>query len=117
MNDSIGFKHQDWNEVLLRKPISVETKNNSNNGHKTKAQHELEGNDIVAPPKTSQELKLAIQKGRLMKKISQKQLATNMNTTTQLISQYENGKVVPSNAIIAKLEKQLGVKLPRPKKK
>tara|TARA_B100001059_G_C17474791_1_gene398798 strand:- start:281 stop:634 length:354 start_codon:yes stop_codon:yes gene_type:complete len=117
MNDTSGYKHQDWNEVVLKKPISVETKSNLGNGHKTKAQQELEGNDIVAPPKTNQELKIAIQKGRLIKKISQKQLAINMNTTTQLISQYENGKVVPSNAIIAKLEKQLGVKLPRPKKK
>lgn len=117
MDDSSGFKHQHWNEVVLKKPISVETKKHSSNNHKTKAQQQLEDNDIVAPPKMSQELKLAIQKGRLMKKISQKQLATNMNTTVQLISQYENGKVVPSNAIIAKLEKQLGVKLPRPKKK
>ena len=96
MNDTSGYKHQDWNEVVLKKPISVETKTNSNNSHKTKAQQQLEGNEIVAPPKTSQELKLAIQKGRLMKKISQKQLATNMNTSVQLISQYETGKVVPS---------------------
>ena len=56
MDDSSGFKHQDWNEVVLKKPISVETKKHSSNNHKTKAQQQLEDNDIVAPPKMSQEL-------------------------------------------------------------
>jgi putative transcription factor len=36
----------------------------------------------------------------------------------QVIQGYENGKEVPNNAVIAKIEKALGCKLPRmPKKK
>ena len=33
-----------------------------------------------------------------------------------IIKQYENGTAIPNNAFIAKIEKTLGVKLPRVKK-
>ena len=115
MTQNDGFQHQDWNEVVLRKPVEIE-KGNINLNHKSNAQKMLEGDDIVAPPKTNKELKLAIQQARIAKKWSQKELATNMNTTAQIISQYENGKAVPNNAFLSKLEKKLGVKLPRIKK-
>lgn len=115
MSENDGFQHQDWNEVVLRKPVEIK-KNEHNPNQKSKAQQLLDGNDIVAPPKTNKELKLAIQQARIAKKWSQKELATQMNTTIQIISQYENGKAVPNNAFISKLEKKLGVKLPRIKK-
>tara|TARA_A100001015_G_scaffold81465_1_gene90290 strand:+ start:4082 stop:4429 length:348 start_codon:yes stop_codon:yes gene_type:complete len=115
MSEENGFKHQDWNEVVLRKPIEVKNNNPSLN-QKTKSQYLLESNDIIAPPKTNKELKLAIQQARIAKKWSQKELATQLNTTIQIISQYENGKAIPNNAFISKLEKKLGVKLPRIKK-
>ena len=115
MSEENVFKHQDWNEVVLRKPIEVKNNNPSLN-QKTKSQYLLESNDIIAPPKTNKELKLAIQQARIAKKWSQKELATQLNTTIQIISQYENGKAIPNNAFISKLEKKLGVKLPRIKK-
>jgi putative transcription factor len=34
-----------------------------------------------------------------------------------LINDYEAGRAIPSGAVIAKLERALGVKLPRPAKK
>ena len=115
MSEDNGFHHQDWNEVILRKPVEIK-KNEHNPNQKSKAQQLLEGNDIVAPLKTNKELKIAIQQGRIAKKWSQKELATQLNTTIQIISQYENGKAIPNNAFISKLEKKLGVKLPRIKK-
>jgi ribosome-binding protein aMBF1 (putative translation factor) len=39
-----------------------------------------------------------------------------MNISIQHIGQFENGKMAPSNAMIAKLERLLNVKLPRNKK-
>jgi putative transcription factor len=33
-----------------------------------------------------------------------------------IINEYESGKAIPNNAIIAKIEKALGCKLPRAKK-
>ena len=53
----------------------------------------------------------------MAKKMGQKELASSMNVPLQTIVSYENGKAVPSNGFIAKLEKKLQVVLPRPSKK
>ena len=110
MDTTQGFKHQDWNEVIFKKPIPIkqnkgEGKNNRNNE-----------DEIQAPPKSVQEIRIAIQQARIAKKMSQKQLASLMNISIQHIGQFENGKMAPSNAMIAKLERLLNVKLPRNKK-
>jgi putative transcription factor len=63
--------------------------------------------------KVPTELKLALQKARNAKGISQKQLATQLNMQPQVVNEYESGKAIPNNAIIAKFEKALGCKLPR----
>jgi len=54
---------------------------------------------------------------RMAKKMSQGDLAKQVCVTADIIQKYENGKAVPNNAFIAKLEKVLGTKLPRAKKK
>merc|ERR1712146_59090 len=59
-------------------------------------------------------LRLAIQKARTAKGLSQKQLAQQLNMQPQVINEYESGKAIPNNAIIAKIERALGAKLPRP---
>ena len=61
-------------------------------------------------------LSQAIQQARLGKKMTQKQLATLMNEKPQVIAEYESGKAIPNPALIAKIERSLGVKLPRPGK-
>lgn len=110
-----GFVHQDWNEVVLKKPIEI--KNVTNNNPKTNIIKKLEQNDnIVSLPKLNLELKTSIQKARLAKKMTQKQLASLMNVNVQMINQYENGKIIPNNNFISRLEKILNVKLPRIKK-
>mmetsp|Transcript_2869 Transcript_2869/g.5602 ORF Transcript_2869/g.5602 Transcript_2869/m.5602 type:complete len:152 (+) Transcript_2869:80-535(+) len=63
--------------------------------------------------KVPTELKLALQKARNAKGISQKALATQLNMQPQVVNEYESGKAIPNNAIIAKFEKALGCKLPR----
>jgi|TARA_B100000524_G_C23548315_1_gene333839 putative transcription factor len=40
-----------------------------------------------------------------------------MNMQPQIINEYECGKAIPNNAIIAKIERALGAKLPRAPKK
>ena len=110
--------HQDWEQVILVKPKTTtsNTLDKPNPAHykKTRA---LDGDEIVAPPKASKELKKAIQQARMAKKMGQKELASSMNVPLQTIVSYENGKAVPSNGFIAKLEKKLQVVLPRPSKK
>ena len=44
-------------------------------------------------------------------------IATKINEKPQVIGEYENGKAIPNGQIISKMERVLGVKLPRPGKK
>ena len=48
--------------------------------------------------------------------MSQKDLGTKINEKPQVIQQYEGGKAVPNPQVISKIERALGVKLPRPPK-
>ena len=65
----------------------------------------------------SKDLRLAITQARNAKGLTQKQLATQLNMQPQVINEYESGKAIPNNQIIAKIEKALGAKLPRAPKK
>lgn len=53
---------------------------------------------------------------RMAKKMTQKDLATAINEKPQVVAEYESGKAIPNPQIIAKLERSLGTKLPRPGK-
>ncbi|XP_020233248.1 multiprotein-bridging factor 1c [Cajanus cajan] len=57
------------------------------------------------------EVRQAIQKARVEKKMSQAELAKQINERTQVVQEYENGKAVPNQAVLAKMERVLGVKL------
>ena len=97
---------QDWETVILTKPIKVEQI----------PKPKKENNDIVVPLKINVELKTAIQKARISNKLTQKDLAVKMAIPVSTIINYENGKAIPNNEFIAKLEKILNTKLPRVKK-
>jgi len=64
------------------------------------------------------DFKLALQKARTEKKWSQKDLAQKVNVKQSVINDYESGKAIPDPALISKLNRVLGVSLPKiPKKK
>jgi len=65
----------------------------------------------------STDLKQAMIKARNAKGLTQKQLAQQLNMQPQVINEYESGKAIPNNAVIAKIERHLGAKLPRAAKK
>ena len=48
---------------------------------------------------------------------AQKQLAQQLQVQPQVINEYESGKAIPNNGVIAKIERALGAKLPRAAKK
>ena len=52
-----------------------------------------------------------IQQGRQAKSMTQKDLAQKINEKPQVINEYENGKAIPNQAVLAKLERVLGLKL------
>ena len=56
----------------------------------------------------SKDLRLAITQARNAKGLTQKQLATQLNMQPQVINEYESGKAIPNNQVIAKIERALG---------
>ena len=52
-----------------------------------------------------------IQKGRNQKSMTQKELATKINEKPQVINEYEQGKAIPNNQILGKIERAIGIKL------
>jgi len=58
-----------------------------------------------------------IQKARAAKGLKQKDLANRINEKVQVITEYEQGKAIPNNQILGKLERILDVKLRGKKKK
>lgn len=107
---------QDWETVILRKPIQISNKSNKKQiNNRTNNQKKLEGDEIVKPKKIDLNLKQSIQNARINKKLSQKQLASQMGVNVQIINSYETGKAIPNNNFISKIEKILNTKLPRVK--
>lgn len=70
-----------------------------------------EGTEPAALDKVPTEVRQLVQKARLEKKMSQAELAKQINERPQVVQEYENGKAVPNQAVLAKMEKVLGVKL------
>ncbi|KAL3068045.1 hypothetical protein niasHS_011115 [Heterodera schachtii] len=82
-------------------------------------QHKTDKNTAVLDAETEQlhhervSLKLGtvIQQARQAKEWTQKELATRANEKVEVIREYENGKAVPNQSILTKMERCLGVKL------
>ncbi|XP_059636185.1 multiprotein-bridging factor 1c-like [Cornus florida] len=70
-----------------------------------------EAGEPTALEKVSVEVRHAIQKARIEKKMSQAELAKQINERPPVVQEYENGKSVPNQAVLAKMERVLGVKL------
>ncbi len=74
--------------------------------------------DNFGSPKTvSDNLSRALMDARNAKKITQKQLAADISVHVSLIQNYENGSAIPDPGILNKLDRALGIHLPRTKKK
>jgi len=52
-----------------------------------------------------------IQQARQQQAITQKDLATRICEKPQVVNEYESGKAIPNQQVLAKLERALGVKL------
>ena len=98
--------HQDWAEVQLKKTHTKQAKQG--------VSQRAENTDVKLVP--SKDLKKAMMQARVDKKLTQQDLARNMNIPLSTIKNWESGKIVPNNKQIANLERKLGTKLPRCKK-
>eukprot|EP01115_Flamella_aegyptia_P001757 TRINITY_DN1293_c0_g1_i2.p1 TRINITY_DN1293_c0_g1~~TRINITY_DN1293_c0_g1_i2.p1 ORF type:complete len:133 (+),score=51.64 TRINITY_DN1293_c0_g1_i2:114-512(+) len=126
---------QDWEDVVIRKKAAPKPKSNDealrmaaqsgqqvdtakkfNAGKNVQKQQavstkKLENDEELTIPKVSHSLALRIQQARLAASLTQKELATKINEKPSVINDYENGKAIPNQQIISKLERALGVKL------
>ena len=102
------MEHQDWKPIVLNKPRSP-PKQQAPNPKKEKEPTETR----LEPPKR---LGHQIMQARNAKKITQKQLAAQIGETHLVVNKWEIEKEIPTNAQLAKIERELGVKLPRVKK-
>ncbi len=74
--------------------------------------------DNFGSPKTvSDNLSRALMDARNAKKMTQKQLAQDMSVHVSIIQSYENGTAIPDPGILNKLDRALGIHLPRTKRK
>lgn len=102
------MNHQDWNNITFTNVQNKEKKEKVN----TNKVPNSEKTHLEAP----KELGKTIGQARTLKKKNQKELATDLGISQQLLSRWESNKEIPTNAQIALMEKKLGVKLPRCKK-
>ena len=74
-----------------------------------------ESTEVFKHDTVNQNLSKAISTARLAKKMTQKDLATQINEKPQIIQEYESGKAIPNPQILNKLDRALGIHLPRKK--
>lgn len=135
----VGPLNQDWEPVVIRKkapnaaakrdekavnearraggPIETVKKYNAGSNKASSSTPGLntkkldEETEVLSHERVSTDLKKAIMQARLDKKLTQAQLAQQINEKPQIIQEYESGKAIPNQQIIAKLERVLGAKL------
>ena len=102
------MEHQNWEPIVLSKKDTTEKKQKDK---QTSQRGETEGK-LEVPSNFGQ----LIANGRTAKQMTQKLLATRLGIAVTVLSRVEAGREIPTNAMIAKIERVLGVKLPRAKK-
>lgn len=130
-------EHQQWETVFLSVKTKAATASSStgsasairtamNRGHAIESVERRRGQETSQRNRSlendtetlghatiSHDLKVALQKARQAKKMTQKELASALQEKASVINEYESGKAVPNNQLIAKMERALGTRLPR----
>lgn len=105
------MEHQDWNTVVWHKKEQPNKERQNKNPPGTAKFRALDGDEPPAPKKVSQDVRMAIQKARCAKKMTQKELANRLNLSASTINEYESGKAIPNRQILSRIGRALGVKL------
>lgn len=102
------MNHQDWAPVTLSKKSTTESKQKDRSiSQQGEKECKLEAPSNLGP---------LIAQGRTAKKMTQKLLANKLGIAVTVLSRVEAGKELPANATIARIERAIGVQLPRAKK-
>ena len=118
--------HQDWEEVTIHgksvkkekekekyvKFMGREIKLPKRSQYSGKSpDQKLDETVLGTHKKVGKETGLTIQRARVAKKYTQKDLANLINVSSDIISSYESGKAIPDHKIMQKLRRVLSVKL------
>jgi ribosome-binding protein aMBF1 (putative translation factor) len=99
------MEHQDWNSIKLNTPA---VKNTTTKSHISANKVNKVEKIIMKEP-----LGKIIAQARVINGKNQKELASSIGISQQILSRWEANKDLPNNSQIALLEKTLKVKLPR----
>ncbi|CAJ0586482.1 unnamed protein product, partial [Mesorhabditis spiculigera] len=111
------LKSQSAVNAALRAGAAVETQKkmtvSANRQHTSNKNtlHLDEETEELHHDRVSLNLGKVMQQARATKGWTQKDLSTRINEKPQVVAEYENGKAVPNQQIMNKLERALGVKL------
>lgn len=113
----------EWETVTFRKKPTLKTAQRtgrvtavaktSGKGATNRKLDAATGEDGFKHSRVSKSFAQALQRARLAKKMTQKDLATKIHEKPQVVMQYETGKAIPQPAIVQKLSRALGCQLPR----
>tara|TARA_B100001113_G_C20859019_1_gene513066 strand:- start:355 stop:717 length:363 start_codon:yes stop_codon:yes gene_type:complete len=118
--------HQDWEEVTIHgktikkekekekyvKFMGQEIKLPKRSQYSGKShEQKLDETMLGTHKKVGKETGLTIQRARVSKKYTQKDLANLINVSSDIIASYESGKAMPDHNIMQKLRRILCVKL------
>jgi ribosome-binding protein aMBF1 (putative translation factor) len=101
------MEHQDWNSIKLNTP-ALKTNDTNKKPH-------ISANKVNKVEKVimKEPLGKIIAQARVINGKNQKELASMIGVSQQILSRWEANKDLPTNSQIALLEKTLKVKLPR----
>jgi putative transcription factor len=112
---------QDWDQVQWSKRPNKKTAVASGGGEgdvetvkkhaNMDAMRKLENSEETSHKRVSFDMKRKIQKARMDKKMTQKQLAQALQVKPQIVNEYETGKAIPDSNLINKMQRILGTKL------
>tara|TARA_B100000497_G_C7290931_1_gene199528 strand:+ start:67 stop:387 length:321 start_codon:yes stop_codon:yes gene_type:complete len=97
------MSHQDWKIVTFDVKTKPDNKKQISSQLPSKKEYTF----------VNKELPLALQQARNSRNLTQKILSNKLNLVVTDLNAWERGLKIPSNDIIARLSKELGVKLPR----
>jgi putative transcription factor len=107
-----GENFQDWTPVVLNKTNKVTTTSNKSGPKKQLSQEESKNrkleNEEYVPKFVGPTLAKSFVAKRVQMKLTQKQLAQQVNIDVKIISEIETGKRVFNNSEISKCERVLG---------
>jgi len=112
---------QDWKTVVLRNPKKIEAKNLLLHGKDIIKKQDLskpvvnssvkldENDNVINIKYVPKEISQLIINARNLKKLTRKQLATQLNLKEDVMTSIENGKAIYDGNLIAKIKKHLGI--------